>query len=123
MKKVTKFDQVTLKALRVEMQNVLNKFGANLEFEIGNIRFDSAEADIKVKAKVKGAETVGSTLLKQMVEMEGLHMKNHMGDELVDFKPRNYKMPYVYKCGQSGKLFKAELKAMQRRFGPMMGVK
>ena len=123
MKNVTKFDKATLNSLRTEMQAVLNKFGANLEFEVGNMRFSDAEVDIKVKAKVKGAETVSSTLLKQMVKMEGLHMKNHMGDELVDFKPRNYKMPYVYKCGQSGKLFKAELKAMQRRFGPMMGVK
>ena len=120
MKKVTKFDKPTLKALRVEMQNVLDKFGANLEFEIGNIKFVSAEADIKIKAKVKGAETVTQSLLKQMVEMEGLSMKNVQGDELVDFAPRNYKMPYVYKCGQTGKLYKAELKAMQRRFGPMM---
>ena len=67
MKNVTKFDKATLNSLRTEMQAVLNKFGANLEFEVGNMRFSDAEVDIKVKAKVKGAETVSSLLFAIVV--------------------------------------------------------
>jgi hypothetical protein len=54
MTKFAQFDKATLKALRAEMQEVMNKYAvkANLEIEVGNMRFSSAEVDIKVKAKI-----------------------------------------------------------------------
>jgi len=57
--KFASFDKNNLNALRSEMQAVLEKYGvsANLEIEVGNMRFSSAEVEIKLKAKVKGAKT------------------------------------------------------------------
>lgn len=122
MTKFAKFDRATLKTLRAEMQEVMNKYSvkANLEIEVGNMSFSDAEVTIKVNAKVKGAETISSTILKQVVDNEGLCLKNLKGDELVEYKPRSYKMPFVFKCGDTGKLFKTDLANARRRFGPMM---
>jgi hypothetical protein len=106
--KFSKFDRVTLKALRSEMQAVLDKYGvdSNLEIEVGNMRFSEAEVEIKVKAKVGGAKTRGDELLEMMAELKGLKTKNSAGDELVKYNSRAYKMPFVYKCGKTGKMYK-----------------
>lgn len=96
--KIQSFDKATLKALRTEMEAVLQKYGAksNVSFEVGNMRFSDAEVDIKVKAKVKGAKTVGDTMLESRIQALGLAMTNAKGDRLVEYKPRSYKYPFVF---------------------------
>ena len=105
MKNVTKLYEATLKALRTEMQAVLDKFGANLEFEVGNMRFSDAEVDIKVKAKVKGAKTQTDSHLELMAKMLGItKLTNQRGDRLVEFKSRSPKYPFVFE--RAGKRYK-----------------
>ena len=50
--KFTKFDRANLKALRTEMQAVMDKYGvkSNLKIEVGNMSFGDAEVSIKIKA-------------------------------------------------------------------------
>lgn len=118
MTKFAKFDRATLKALRAEMQEVLEKYGvkSNLEFEIGNMKFSEAEVEIKVKAKVKGAKTRTDSLLETMAQLKGLKLQNSFGDELVSYNTRAHKMPFVFKCGKTGKMFKCDERVAKIRF-------
>jgi hypothetical protein len=103
MQNVTKFDRTNLKALRSELQAVLNKFGANLEFEIGGITFSETEAALKLTAKVKGAVTYKDLVLESRVKALGIVMeKNDL--KLVRYDSRKPKFPFIYEKG--GKLFK-----------------
>ena len=104
MKNVTTFDKATLQALRSEMQAVLDKFGANLQFEVGNMRFTESEVDIKIKAAIKGKRTRSDSQLETMAKMFGLKMENSKGDRLVEYKARNTKYPFIFERG--GKRYK-----------------
>jgi len=106
MKNVSKFDKATLNALRSEMQAVLDKFGANLEFEVGSMRFSDAEVDIKVKAKVKGVVTRTDRILEAAAKSEGItKFVNAKGDKLVGYNSRSYKYPFIYETA-NGKKYK-----------------
>lgn len=106
MTKFAKFDRATLKALRAEMQEVLEKYGvkSNLEIEVGNMKFSEAEVEIKVKAKVKGAKSRADSQLEMYAKMFGLKIENNKGDRLVEFKSRNTKYPFIFERG--GKRYK-----------------
>ena len=118
MTKFNKFDKANLNALRAEMQAVLEKYGvsSNLDIQVGNMRFSQSEVDIKVKAKVKGAKTLSNTVLESRIKSLGLVMKNKFGDELVDYNTRAYKMPFVYKCAKTKKLYKCDQRTVETRF-------
>lgn len=114
MTKFAQFDKATLKALRAEMQEVMNKYAvkANLEIEVGNMRFSDAEVDIKVKAKVKGATTITDKMLEMAASRAGIKsFKNAKGDELVKYNSRSYKYPFVYKAANGGMYKCSETKA------------
>jgi len=119
MTKFVQFDKATLKALRAEMQEVMNKYAvkANLDIEVGNMRFSDAEVDIKVKAKVKGAATRTDKQLEIYAKLAGVtSMKNAKGDELVKYNSRSYKYPFVYKKASDGKMYKCDMAQVKRLF-------
>lgn len=117
MKNVSKFDKATLKALRDEMQAVLDKFGANLDFEVGSMRFSDAEVDIKVKAKVKGAVTMTDNILKSAAAANGItNFVNSRGDKLDGYNSRSYKYPFIYTCGSTGKRYKCNAVQAKAKF-------
>lgn len=108
MTKFAKFDSTNLKALRAEMQAVLEKYGvaANLEIAVGNMKFSEADVEIKVTAKVIGAKTFNNVILESRVAALGLKLKNSFGDELVEYNSRAHKMPFIYKKASDGKRYK-----------------
>jgi hypothetical protein len=116
--KFSKFDRQNLKALRAEMEALLQKYGidSNLEITVGNMKFSEAEVEIKVKAKVNGAKTFSNTILESRIAALGLKMKNQFGDELVDYNTKAYKMPFVYRCAKTGKMFKCDERMVKMRF-------
>ena len=118
MTKFASFDKKNIAALRAEMNTVLQKYGAyaNLEIEVGNMRFSSAEVEIKVTAKVKGAKTFTDTILESRASALGLKMKNKNGDVLVDYKTRNWKMPFVYLSAKDGKRYKCDERMVKMLF-------
>ena len=107
MAKIQSFDKATLRALRSEMEAVLEKYGkkAGVQFTVGNMRFSDAEVDIKVNAKVQGAKTRTDAMLEMIVKNEGLKMTNTRGDRLVAYKSRSPKYPFVYES-RDGKRYK-----------------
>lgn len=118
MTKFASFDKKNLAALRAEMNAVLQKYGAsaNLEIEVANMRFSSAEVEIKVKAKVKGAKTFTDAILESRAAALGIKMKNKNGDVLVEYKTRNWKMPFVYISAADGKRYKCDENTAKMRF-------
>jgi hypothetical protein len=118
MTKFAQFDKTSLKSLRDEMQSLLNKYGvdSNVSFEVGNMKFSSAEVEIKVSAKIVGAKTRTDTILERQISMLGLRMKNHNGDELVEYNTRAPKMPFVYLSARDGRRYKCTKEMAQLRF-------
>jgi len=119
MTKFVQFDKATLKALRAEMQEVMSKYAvkANLDIEIGNMRFSDAEVEIKVKATVKGAVTRTDKQLELYAKLAGItSFKNAKGDELVKYNSRSYKYPFVYKNATDGKMYKCDERQAKRLF-------
>lgn len=119
MNKIEKFDKNTLKALRAEMQSLLTKYGvgSNIEFNVGNMKFRESEVEIKVSAKIIGAKTFSNAILEARVASLGLKMKNALGDELVDYNTKAYKMPFVYLNSRDGKRYKCDERTAKIRFG------
>lgn len=119
MTKFAKFDKATLKTLRAEMQEVMNKYSvkANLEIEVGNMSFSDAEVTIKVNAKVKGATTMTDRILESAVANAKLKMKNSNGDVITGYNTRAGKYPFQYTCGLTGKRFKCSPVQAQLKFG------
>lgn len=105
MTKFTAFDRKNLNALRAEMEAVLAKYGmeSNLEFSVGGMKFSQSDVEVKVTAKVKGAKTLGDTILESRVKALGLVMEKN-GAKLVRYDSKKYKFPFIYEKG--GKLYK-----------------
>jgi hypothetical protein len=118
MTKFAKFDRKNLTALRNEMSALLKKYGVdtNLDFEVGNMKFSEAEVEIKVKAKVVGAKTLTNVILETRAAALGMKLKNALGDELVDYNARAYKMPFVYVSAKDGKRYKTSEEGAKMRF-------
>lgn len=116
--KFSKFDRQNLNALRAEMQAVLEKYGvsANLNIEVGKMMFSEVEVEVKIKATIKGAKTRGDSMLETMAKINGLKIKNAAGDELVQYNTRAIKMPFVFKCAKTGKMFKCDERMAKIRF-------
>ena len=116
--KFTKFDRANLKALRTEMQAVMDKYGvkSNLKIEVGNMSFGDAEVSIKIKATIKGAKTAADSMTEMMVKSAALVSPNKGGDTIVEFNSRANKMPWIYKCGKTGKQYKTTDSNAKLRF-------
>ena len=115
-KTIKKFDQPTLRNLRVEMQALLEAYGVetNLEITVGNMSFSDTEVNIKVQAKVKGAVSRADRILQMEADRLGLKMKNNAGDKLVEYKTRAQKYSFVYES--RGKLYKTDERGIVARF-------
>ena len=115
-KTITKFDQPTLRNLRVEMQALIEAYGVktNLEITVGNMSFSDTEVNIKVQAKVKGAVSRADRILQMEADRLGLKMKNNAGDKLVEYKTRAQKYSLVYES--RGKLYKTDERGIVARF-------
>jgi hypothetical protein len=118
MTKYAKFDKSTLKALRSEMQEVMNKYAvkANLDINVGNMRFSDAEVTIKVEAKIKGGVTRSDMMLEAMAKSAGLKMTNSNGDTLTGYNSRAKAYPYQYTCGTTGKRYKCSPTQAKMKF-------
>lgn len=119
MTKFANFDKNTLKALRAEMQEVMNKYAAaaNLSIEIGNMKFSDAEVEIKVKAKVVGAVTMTDEMFVIAAKRIGIsNFKNSVGDQLVAYKPSSYKYPFVYISAADSKRYKCNETSAKIKF-------
>lgn len=114
--KFTTFDKKNLRILREKMNEVLKEYGPEgVEFEVGNIKFSATDCEIKVKAKIEGAQTFEDAILLSRVKALGLKMEGKFGEKLVSYNSRSYKYPFVYEKG--GKRWKCNEFQAKRLFG------
>lgn len=105
--KYSTFNKTNLNVLRKELEDVLKKHGVQdgLNFSIGKISFMDASCKIEVTAKIEGAQTFEDVMLETRIQSLKLKRVNSQGYRLVEYMPRNYKMPFVYET-PNGKRFK-----------------
>ena len=86
-----------------------------LTFTLGNFKFGEAEVRIELKGAVTDKQTRGQSLLDLYMKTNNLNKMNTHGMELIDFMPKNYKMPFIYTMG--GKRFKCSEVQARALFG------
>jgi hypothetical protein len=121
--KVNSFDRATVRALRDELNLVLNKYGtaSNLEFKIGNMRFSTSDVTIKMVAKVQGKqssdEAKNERELIGAMNTYGLNKVSADGTKtLIGYKSRRFKYPFVYQ-DKKGKTWKTSTASARIHFG------
>lgn len=115
MTKYTNFDRTNLKTFRVEMQELLNKYGvnSNVEFTVGNMSFTKAEVNVKISAKIAGAKTIGDSVLESISNRLGLILEKN-GAKLVSYDSKKHKYPFIYEI--AGKRYKTSEAGARARF-------
>lgn len=111
----TKFDRNNLMTLRSEMDALLAKYGvdANLNMEIGSMRFSDAEVEMKLKVSVKGAVTRTDLNLQRMIAAYNLVAEKN-GARLVRYDTKKHKFPFIYE--KNGKMFKTSAESAKLMF-------
>jgi hypothetical protein len=99
MNQVQSFDKKNLENLRSEMNELLSKYGAsiNLSFNVGKMKYDASTVEITVKATVDGMTTTEDLMLERQMRLLNLTKKNQKGQEIVAFRARSWKRPWVYR--------------------------
>ncbi len=113
---ISKFDKVTLQAIRRDLNAVLAKYAqANgMEMSVGNIKFSEGDFEAKVNAKIVGAKTMTDKILESVIASRGLQEVGLAGRKLVGYNSRSYKYPFVYE--QNGKRFKCSTESAMMYF-------
>jgi hypothetical protein len=103
--KYSNFNKPNLMTLRAELLKVLKEHGPEgIEFTLGNIKFSDSECTIALSAKIEGAKTMTDVMLETRCAALGLQIVNKSGWKLVGYKPKNWKMPFLFE--RDGKTFK-----------------
>jgi len=117
MKQITKFEA---QQIRVGLNEALAQLGKKLglSFSVGTIRFDSATAEIKVKAAVQNPDgTFEDPYVREFKKYCSLHrlteddlgarfVANGSVFQITGFNPRNSRYPLLAKSAQTGKIYK-----------------
>ena len=121
MKKITSFDKSVCRALRIELDQVLAKYGAEIgiEFEVGSMSFLESAVNIKIAAKIIGAKTIkeektdsGLTLASTLYN---LTLEPRNGRQLVGYNKRANQYPFI--MTQTGKRWKLTVDQACQYFG------
>jgi hypothetical protein len=109
---ISTFDRATCKALRADLQKVLDTYAAKqgISLTVGNMSFTPEAASIKVEAKVSGGKSMREQKLDSSLKLQalydGLSLEVVNGKQLVGYNSRAHKMPYIYLEVSTGKRFK-----------------
>jgi hypothetical protein len=109
---ISAFDRAACKALRVDLEKILNQYAASkgITISVGNMSFSSEAVSIKMEAKTVGGKGMREQQLDSALKLEamydGLSLDVCNGKQLVGYNSRAHKMPYVYLDLATGKRFK-----------------
>ena len=130
--KLTTIDRDTLKFIRTVLQSKLDNLIEGVKFDLGNIRFTSTNATIKVNMSLVGGsgevQTEEKNNWKRYAPLEGLpedgigkriYVSGNSGRKLVEiigFSSRSRKYPILVKDVLTGKIFKYGVYPIQMGF-------
>ena len=120
---MTQFTRQQLNTLRKQMQSVLDQdFSTadlpDIKIEVGNCSYRGGEATYKVKVLMEGAKTREQEDLEYYAELHKLDLTLTMGEDmqLVGYKARARKKPWVLKRLRDGAEFVADTNLVERHF-------
>jgi len=120
---IATFDKAVCQSLRAELTALLAKYGEahGVEFAIGNIRFTSESADLKLSVKVKGGKTIEAqkvdAALQLQAKLNDLLLTEVSGKVLTGYNSRSHKYPFIYKEVSTGKFYKCNKASALYYFG------
>ena len=87
-----------VQAVRKQLAAVLDNAGiTGFDVELGNARFDSAQATFQLKVTKKGQATREQSALAIHAKLDGIDITKTKpdGEKLVEYHPRKRKYPYI----------------------------
>ena len=117
---MSQFTRKQLDTIRKQMQNALNMFAdkTDIQIEVGNCSYRGGEATFKVKVLMEGAKTREQQDLEFYAELHKLDLTLTMGEDmqLVGYKARARKKPWILKRLRDGAEFVADTNLVERHF-------
>ena len=117
---MSQFTRKQLDTIRKQMQNALNMFAdkTDIQIEVGNCSYRGGEATFKVKVLMEGAKTREQEDLEYYAELHKLDLTLTMGEDmqLVGYKARARKKPWILKRLRDGAEFVADTNLVERHF-------
>ena len=120
---MSQFTRKQLNELRKGMQSALDSITngthlSNITFEVGNCSYRGGEATFKVKVLMEGAKTREQEDLEFYAELHKLDLTLTMGEDmqLVGYKARARKKPWILKRLRDGAEFVADTNLVERHF-------
>ena len=117
---MSQFTRKQLDTIRKQMQNALNMFAdkTDIQIEVGNCSYRGGEATYKVKVLMEGAKTREQEDLEFYAELHKLDLTLTMGEDmqLVGYKARARKKPWILKRLRDGAEFVADTNLIEKFF-------
>jgi hypothetical protein len=120
MRKIKQLDTQSLKALRLELDTVLEKFSkkSGVEIKTGGIRYTSNTATIKLEAKVAGSKSKDASALEfftKFKENDQINIKQLGQVKVVGYNTKAKKYPYVVESIKNNKRYKLSENQIEAR--------
>ena len=116
---MAEFNRSQLNLLRKQLQAALDAANlSDIKIEVGNCSYRGGEATFKVKCLIEGAKTREQEDLEYYAELHKLDLTLTMGEDmqLVGYKARARKKPWILKRLRDGAEFVADTNLVERHF-------
>ena len=116
---MAEFTRSQLNLLRKQLQAALDAANlSDIKIEVGNCSYRGGEATFKVKVLMEGAKTREQEDLEYYAELHKLDLTLTMGEDmqLVGYKARARKKPWILKRLRDGAEFVADTNLVERHF-------
>ena len=116
---MAEFTRSQLNLLREQLQAALDAANlSDIKIEVGNCSYRGGEATFKVKCLIEGAKTREQEDLEYYAELHKLDLTLTMGEDmqLVGYKARARKKPWILKRLRDGAEFVADTNLVERHF-------
>jgi hypothetical protein len=120
---ITQFDRPTLKKIRVLLENQLNNSIENIEIKVGNCSYEGTNCTFKVNLHIKGTDTSEMADLKKYANLFDIDLsRTHDKYELVGFRTKAPKRPFIVKDKISNKRFIFTEEQAKKYWGTLDGI-
>jgi hypothetical protein len=128
MTKYPQFDVEKCKSLKLQLNSAFNNIKGwegsgldELEYHLGNMTYSDNQVTLKLTVRIKGAPDKMMEDLQEFIRVQkkcnGNEYKLTVGNlELIGYKPKNRKYPFIYLDHSCKKSFKISWESMDKKF-------